>query len=117
MGVAGVLGLGGLGAWYFQETLKRLLPAPLRTARWLRTRDIVASEGTHFTILIADLDGDDEHMRQTKHVEAALRDQRGLEVVLVGPGRSHWRAEVGPSTRSGLRIKGARLSPATTATF
>ena len=81
-GVAGVLGLG----WYLRETLKRLVPAPLRISRWLRTRDIIPSEGTHFTILIADLDDDDDQLSQTKHVEAALREQEGLEVVLVGPG-------------------------------
>jgi tetratricopeptide (TPR) repeat protein len=85
--VCGVLAIpAAVAVWHFRETVKRLLPPPLRTARWLKTRDIVPSEGTHFTILISDLDGDDNHLSQTKHVEAALRNQRGLEIVLVGPG-------------------------------
>jgi tetratricopeptide (TPR) repeat protein len=87
-GAAGILGVGGLAVWYFQETLKRILPTPLRIARRLRTRDIVPGEGTRFTILIADLDGDDDQLSQTRHVEAALRAQEGVEVVLIGSGPS-----------------------------
>jgi tetratricopeptide (TPR) repeat protein len=86
--LVGALGLGTFIGWYFQETLKRLVRSPQQTARTLETRDIVPSEGTHFTILIADLEGDDDNLSQTKHVETALREQEGLEVVLVGPGPS-----------------------------
>ena len=114
VGIAGVLGLG----WYFREILRRLVPSPLRISRWLKTRDIVPSEGTHFTILIADLDGDDDHLSRTKHVEAALRDQQGLEVVLVGPGSEPFekgsRAEHQVRTESQGR---EQFCPAITATF
>lgn len=103
-GVAAVLGLGAVVAWYFQETVKRILPAPLRTARWLRTRDIVPSEGTHFTILIADLNSDDDNLSQTRHVEAALRAQEGVEVVLVGPGPTPFES----GSRAGHQIRTER---------
>lgn len=55
-------------------------------ARWARTREILPSDQTHFTILIADLVGDDSALRQTRHVEAALRGHGGLEVMLIGAG-------------------------------
>ena len=89
VGLAGVLGFGALAVWYFQETLKQLLPTPRRIARqWRIWRgEVPRAKGTHFTVLIADLDGDAEGS-QTRHVEAALREHRGLEVLLVGPGPS-----------------------------
>ena len=37
--------------------------------------------GTHFTILMCDLDGDDEERCQTRHVIAAFRGQRGVSMV------------------------------------
>jgi hypothetical protein len=55
-GVVAALGLGTFVALYSQETLKRLVRSPQRAARTLQTRDIVPSEGTHFTVLIADLE-------------------------------------------------------------
>jgi tetratricopeptide (TPR) repeat protein len=85
-GLAGVLGLGALIGWYFQETLKQILPTPRRIARWMKGRDVPPAPGTHFTVLIADLEGDDERLSQTSHVEAALEGHEGLEVVRIGIG-------------------------------
>ncbi len=85
-GIAGVLGVGALIGWYFQETLKQILPTPRDIARWLKSRDVPAAPGSHFTVLIGDLEGDDERFSQTRHVEAALAGHEGLEVVRIGTG-------------------------------
>ena len=45
--------------------------------------EVVRAKGTHFTILIADLDGDNDR-QQTRHVRAALLGRPGLEVHLTG---------------------------------
>jgi hypothetical protein len=84
VGVGGVL--AALLVWYFQETLKQILPTPRRIARWMKGRDVPAAPGTHFTVLVADLEGDDERLSQTRHVEAALEGYEGLEVVRIGAG-------------------------------
>ena len=54
-GVAGVLGVGTLLAWYFQETLKALLPSPQRLAGLMRRRDLPLPTGERFVVLVADL--------------------------------------------------------------
>jgi hypothetical protein len=84
--LAGVLGLGAFVAAYFKGLLDALLPSPRRIARWMKGRDVPPAPGTHFTVLIADLEGDDERLSQTRHVEAALDGHEGLEVVRIGAG-------------------------------
>lgn len=46
-----------------------------RLKRWVAARDMPAVEGTHFTILVAELEDDDEKRGQTKHVIQSLRTQ------------------------------------------
>ena len=73
--------------WYFQETLKQIFPTPRRLARWGRIwrGEVPRAKGTHFTVLIADLDGDADGTH-TRHIVAALRNYTGLDVILVGRG-------------------------------
>ncbi len=52
----------------------------------MKSRDVPPAPGSHFTVLIADLEGDDERLSQTSHVEAALAGHEGLEVVRIGSG-------------------------------
>jgi hypothetical protein len=84
--IGDILGLGALVGGYFSETVRALLPTPRRIARWMKGRDVPPAPGSHFTVLIADLEGDDERLSQTGHVEAALEGYQGLEVVRVGAG-------------------------------
>ena len=52
--------------------------------RWRRTTtagDTPAAKGSHFTLLVADLDGDDVKGSQTKHLVRSLRDHRGIRVL------------------------------------
>ncbi|MGH6920249.1 MAG: hypothetical protein ACREJ0_21395, partial [Geminicoccaceae bacterium] len=71
--VLGVLGVGALVGWYFQETLKALLPSPQRVAGLMRRRrDLPLPTGERFVVLIADLQGDDDKRTHTRHVAAAL---------------------------------------------
>jgi hypothetical protein len=107
-GIAGAVGIGGFGAWYFSETLKALLQRlrlmPMQIVRRVQGRDVPSAPGTHFTVVIADLDGDDPNLGQTKHVEAALRDQQGLEVVRVRPGPKPF--ETGSRVEHQIRTEG-----------
>lgn len=64
----------------------QFLPSTRRIGVWLRTNQLVPPKHTRFRILIADLEGDDETLTQTRHVELALRDQMGLGVLPVGKG-------------------------------
>ena len=50
-----------------------------RVWRWKQARDLSPAEGTHFTILVADLAGDGD-LNQTHHVAAALAGQLGIHV-------------------------------------
>ena len=90
-GVATVLGVGALVGWYFQETLKALLPSPQRLAGLMRRRDLPLPTGERFVVLIADLQGDDDQRTHTRHVAAALEPHQGLDVVRVraGPRMGH----------------------------
>lgn len=66
---------------------KALLPDPKLLGRYLLTRGLVPeSVPKRFTILIADLDGDDRELRQTSYIDAALRHHAGLEIIRIGPG-------------------------------
>jgi hypothetical protein len=82
VGLAGILGVGALAAWYFQETLKALLPSPQRLAGLMRRRDLPLPTGERFVVLIADLQGDDDKRTHTRHVAAALEPHKGLDVIL-----------------------------------
>ncbi len=53
---------------------------------WLRNNQLVLPKQSRFRILIADLDGDDQNLTQTRHLETALRDQPGIGVVPLGEG-------------------------------
>jgi tetratricopeptide (TPR) repeat protein len=81
-----VVGAAALAGWYFQETLKALLPTPQRLAGLMRRRDLPLPTGERFVVLIADLQGDDDKRTHTRHVAAALEAHRGLDVTPVGPG-------------------------------
>lgn len=48
-----------------------------RVSRWIKARDLPPAEGSHFTILVADLAGDNNG-RQTRHVVRALQKQEGF---------------------------------------
>jgi tetratricopeptide (TPR) repeat protein len=63
---------------------------------------VAAAEDKHFTILIADLDGDEDG-RQTRHVRAALLAKPGLEVQL--PGRLLEVADLGSQTAAQLAVE------------
>ncbi len=86
VGLVGALGIGTLAGWYFQETLKALLPSPQRLADLIRRRDLPLPTGERFVVLIADLEGDDDKRTHTRHVAAALQPHEGLDVTRVGPG-------------------------------
>ena len=86
VGLVGALFIGTLAGWYFQETLKALLPSPQRLADLIRRRDLPLPTGERFVVLIADLEGDDDKRTHTRHVAAALQPHEGLDVTRVGPG-------------------------------
>ena len=48
-----------------------------RIQRWIAARDLPATDASHFTIIVAELEDDDEKRSQTKHVIKALGDQFG----------------------------------------
>jgi tetratricopeptide (TPR) repeat protein len=54
-----------------------------RLYRWWKARDLERAEGTHFTVVLADLAGDDDG-KQTRHVELAFANQAGLVIVRLG---------------------------------
>ena len=61
--------------------LMRLLPSTRRIGVWLRTHQIVSSHQTRFRVLVTALKGDDETLTQTRHLEAALHEQLGVDVL------------------------------------
>jgi len=62
------------------------LPSARQIGVWLRTNQLVRSRHSRFRLLLADLDGDEHDLTQTRHLEAALRDQPGLGILPVGKG-------------------------------
>ena len=54
-----------------------------RLRNWLKQRDLRPPDPSHFTILVADLDGDIDG-RQTGHVVRALEGQEGIRVIRDG---------------------------------
>ncbi len=54
-----------------------------RLRNWVRQRDLPPPEPSHFTMLVADLDGDTDG-RQTGHVVRALEGQEGIRVLRDG---------------------------------
>ncbi len=54
-----------------------------RLRNWLRRSDLRPPDPNHFTILVADLDGDPDG-RQTSHVVRALEGQEGIRVLRDG---------------------------------
>lgn len=64
----------------------QFFPSTRRIGVWLRTNQVVPPKNTRFRVLIADLDGDDQHQSQTRHLEASLRDQSGVGLLPVGRG-------------------------------
>jgi tetratricopeptide (TPR) repeat protein len=106
----GVLGIGAFVTAYFAGLLNALLPSPARLLRWLKSLFVTRAPGTHFTVLIADLEGDDERFSQTSRIEAALDGHEGLEVVRIGSGPR--LAELGSRTERQLaaeRLARAKL--------
>jgi tetratricopeptide (TPR) repeat protein len=73
--VAGAIGL----AWVAVGT-----PSPAQLWRSILARAVPAAAGTHFTILVADLIGDDATDTQTRLLAEALESNAGLEVVRIG---------------------------------
>ena len=75
------------------EWLAGILPAILgwiakwvpwrRVRRWVQARDLPPAGGTHFTILVCDLTGDDDG-KQTQHVVDALTGQAGIHASQFG---------------------------------
>jgi hypothetical protein len=100
----GVLGVGGLIAWYFGETIKKLLPSPDRLAGLIRRRDLPLPKGDRFVVLVADLQGDDESKSHTRHVVRALEPYRGLDPQRIGPG-PEWLA----GSRDDFEAEGRKL--------
>ena len=88
--ILAILAFFGLGAFfrsYIAEVARGILPKSKRLARWLSTRGLLPnSEPTYFTILIADLDSDNDDFQHTRYVDSALRDHAGLEIIRIGPG-------------------------------
>jgi hypothetical protein len=82
--LAGIAAAGGVLAWFWRETLKQALN-PKRSWRRVRAwaRGAVPARGSHFAVLVADLEGDEDG-RQTRHVRNALQDEQGFEVHLIG---------------------------------
>ena len=54
-----------------------------RLRNWVRQRDLPPPDPSHFTILVADLDGDSDG-RQTGHVVRSLEGQEGIRVLRDG---------------------------------
>ena len=54
-----------------------------RLCNWLKQSDLRPPDPSHFTILVADLDGDTDG-RQTGHVVRALEGQEGIRVIRDG---------------------------------
>lgn len=74
------------------------LPSARRVGVWLRTNQLVLPKHSRFRILLADLDGDENGLAQTRHLEAALRDQPGVAVLPVGKGPDLIDGEIGEET-------------------
>lgn len=74
------------------------LPSTRRIGVWLRTNRLVLPRQSRFRILIADLDGDEQDLIQTRHLEEALRDQPGIDVMPVGRGPALLDGEIGERT-------------------
>ncbi len=74
------------------------LPSRRQIGVWLRTNQLVLPKHSRFRVLIADLDGDDQDLAQTRHLEAALRDQPGIGVVPVGQGPDLLDGEISDRT-------------------
>lgn len=78
--------------------LKHFLPSKRRIGVWLRTNQLVLPRSSRFRVLIADLEGDQENLVQTRHLEAALRDQPGVGIIPVGRGPALVDGDVGDLT-------------------
>lgn len=63
-----------------------ILPSRRRFGVWLRRQQLVPPKQTRFRILVTDLEGDDEALTQTRHLEKSLLDQMGLTIMPVGDG-------------------------------
>ena len=74
------------------------LPSTRRIGVWLRTNQMVLTKSSRFRILVADLEGDDQSLTQTRHLEAALRDQPGIGVTPVGQGPELVDGDIGKDT-------------------
>lgn len=62
----------------------QFLPTKRRIGVWLRTHHIVPSKQSGFRLLIADLEGDDEALSRTRHLETVLLDRMALAIQPVG---------------------------------
>lgn len=85
--IFGVVALGiAFLAWRFPQTNR-----DGKLSRWFQAQNVPPSEGKEFTILVADLDGDDENFTQTQHVVDALNREdlaahRNLQVLRISEG-------------------------------
>ncbi len=70
--------IGPLIAWLLRYVKLR----PIR--RWVKAYAAWAAPDTHFSILIADLEGDDERKAQTRHIERALDGTQGIRPLRAG---------------------------------
>lgn len=76
----------------------QFLPSTRRIGVWLRTNQLALSRNSRFRILVADLEGDEPGLAQTRHLEAALSEQPGIAILPVGRGPGLIEGEIGERT-------------------
>lgn len=62
----------------------RFIPSKRQVGVWLHANQLVRPNSSQFRVLLTDLNGDDAATSQTRHLEKALCDQRGIAIVPVG---------------------------------
>jgi hypothetical protein len=62
----------------------RFIPSKRQVGIWLHAKQLVRPKPSRFRVLLTDLHGDDETKSQTRHLENALCDQRGIAIEPVG---------------------------------
>jgi tetratricopeptide (TPR) repeat protein len=102
LAVLGVPTIGGILWWAFGK------PSFAKVCRYVRSFHAEKATGTHFAVLVADLEGDDEGRTQTHLLAESLHDTGGLEVIKMGrklsdsdPGSTAWLREKAEKTGRG----------------
>ena len=73
-----IVAVAGVAGWLFSGQ-----PTPGEAWHWLESQFVDPATGTHFSVLIADLEGDADGS-QTEQLAEALSDSRGLQVIQLG---------------------------------